>query len=87
MLKGECGKAFPRARCAHGATIIDQTMYIFGGRDDKDAMNDTWKFDLPSLTWQKIIIKGADRPTKRFGLQMLAVNETLLILGGIRDIV
>ncbi|XP_059652424.1 acyl-CoA-binding domain-containing protein 4-like [Cornus florida] len=51
----------PKARYEHGAAIIDDKMYIFGGNHNGRYLNDLQVLDLRSWTWSKVEVKsGAD---------------------------
>ncbi|KAL7235204.1 hypothetical protein ACSBR1_018652 [Camellia fascicularis] len=49
----------PKARYEHGAAIIDDKMYIFGGNHNGRYLNDLQVLDLRSWTWSRVEIKAA----------------------------
>ncbi|CAL5380716.1 unnamed protein product [Camellia sinensis] len=49
----------PKARYEHGAAIIDDKMYIFGGNHNGRYLNDLQVLDLRSWTWSRVEIKTA----------------------------
>ncbi|THG07315.1 hypothetical protein TEA_006671 [Camellia sinensis var. sinensis] len=49
----------PKARYEHGAAIIDDKMYIFGGNHNGRYLNDLQVLDLRSWSWSRLEIKTA----------------------------
>ncbi|RWR76536.1 acyl-CoA-binding domain-containing protein 4-like protein isoform X2 [Cinnamomum micranthum f. kanehirae] len=47
----------PKARYEHGAALIQEKMYIFGGNHNGRYLNDLQVLDLRSLTWSKVEAK------------------------------
>ncbi|KAJ8572881.1 hypothetical protein K7X08_009392 [Anisodus acutangulus] len=47
----------PRARYEHGAAVIDDKMYIFGGNHNGRYLSDLQALDLRSWTWSKVEVK------------------------------
>ncbi|XP_010931615.1 acyl-CoA-binding domain-containing protein 6 [Elaeis guineensis] len=47
----------PKPRYAHGAAIVHDKMYVFGGNHNGRYLNDLQVLDLKSLTWSKIDAK------------------------------
>ncbi|KAL2490548.1 Acyl-CoA-binding domain-containing protein 4 [Abeliophyllum distichum] len=53
----------PKARYEHGAALIDDKMYIFGGNHNGHYLNDLQVLDLRSWTWAKVDVQlGNDGP-------------------------
>ena len=47
------GKTQPQSRAGHSAVIHENSMYIFGGKDeDNEKLNDLWCFDFTERTWK-----------------------------------
>lgn len=44
----------PEARYQHQAVSINDTMYLFGGRNETGAFGDTWTFHFPTKNWTKL---------------------------------
>nr|XP_029116763.1 acyl-CoA-binding domain-containing protein 6 isoform X2 [Elaeis guineensis] len=53
-ISGQC----PKPRYAHGAAIVQDKMYVFGGNHNGRYLNDLQVLDLKSLTWSKIDAKA-----------------------------
>lgn len=49
----------PKARYEHGAAVIDDKMYVFGGNHNGRYLNDLQVLDLRSLTWSRVEVKPA----------------------------
>lgn len=49
----------PKGRYEHGAAVIDEKMYIFGGNYNGRYLNDLQVLDLRSLTWARKEVKTA----------------------------
>uniref|UniRef100_A0A5B6Z6Q2 Putative acyl-CoA-binding domain-containing protein 4-like isoform X1 n=1 Tax=Davidia involucrata TaxID=16924 RepID=A0A5B6Z6Q2_DAVIN len=47
----------PKARYEHGAAVIDDKMYIFGGNHNGRYLNDLQVLDLRSWNWSKVEVK------------------------------
>ncbi|KAG8098885.1 hypothetical protein GUJ93_ZPchr0013g34706 [Zizania palustris] len=47
----------PKPRYEHGATVVQDKMYIFGGNHNGRYLSDLQALDLKSLTWSKIDAK------------------------------
>ncbi|XP_031131140.1 acyl-CoA-binding domain-containing protein 4-like [Ipomoea triloba] len=50
----------PRPRYEHGAAVIDDRMYIFGGNHNGRYLSDLQALDLKSWTWSRVEVKSAD---------------------------
>ncbi|KAG1326302.1 Acyl-CoA-binding domain-containing protein 6 [Cocos nucifera] len=48
----------PKPRYVHGAAIVQDKMYVFGGNHNGRYLNDLQVLDLKSLTWSKIEAKA-----------------------------
>ena len=54
-------KIAPKKRSSAGMTLINGSLYIFGGVNSKVKFDDFWKFDLTSSEWTQIESSG-DKP-------------------------
>ena len=54
-------KNAPKKRSSAGMTLIDGSLYSFGGVNSKVKFDDFWKFDLTSKEWTQIESSG-DKP-------------------------
>ena len=49
------GNFQPEPRSGHASVMYqNQTLFIFGGYNDREALNDMYKFDISTHYWQKI---------------------------------
>ncbi|KAK9291414.1 hypothetical protein L1049_019361 [Liquidambar formosana] len=48
----------PKARYEHGAVVVQDKMYIFGGNHNGRYLNDLQVLDLRSWTWSKVEVKA-----------------------------
>jgi len=80
----------PSMREMHATTVVDGSLYISGGKNGADLMNDVWKLsitkgtnddDKPVFVWNEV--KELILPTPRCGHGMItsSINE-LIIFGG-----
>ncbi|MCL7028603.1 hypothetical protein MKW94_020059 [Papaver nudicaule] len=52
----------PKARYEHGAAVVQDKMYIFGGNHNGRYLNDIQVLDLRSLAWSKVEVKSGTEP-------------------------
>ncbi|CAA7398442.1 unnamed protein product [Spirodela intermedia] len=50
---------YPKPRYKHGAAIVQDKMYVFGGNHNGRYLNDLQVLDLKNLTWTKVEAKSA----------------------------
>lgn len=69
----------------HTATMIDNSVYIFGGKSNESVSSDIYHFDTKSLSWELLDVKGI-KPTPRSGHTMTFRNSgnksELYLFGG-----
>lgn len=54
----------PDPRSGHSSVVYQsQTLYVFGGYNDREALNDMLKFDLNSYVWEPVNYKNKDTET------------------------
>jgi len=77
--------ASPSSRAAHSACTMDDTMWIFGGRDVKGRLNDLHALDMKNWRWSTVNTLSA--PSKRSfhcsGVVEVAGATHLLVFGGV----
>jgi len=57
----------PPPRADHTAVVAGTRMYVFGGRNENEALGDMWAFDFDTLNWTQIDFSGdAEPPPARF---------------------
>ncbi|WVR06271.1 hypothetical protein IAU60_003301 [Kwoniella sp. DSM 27419] len=77
-----CIGYIPLPREGHAAAIVDDTIYIFGGRDVKGKdLGDLAAFKLSNQRWYMFQNMGP-RPTPRSGHAMVAASGKIFVVGG-----
>lgn len=75
-------KNLPIGRMLHASTILNNSLYIYGGKTgDGIYLNDIWKFDLDLRTWEEILVEG-EVPKGRSGHSLICHENSLYIFGG-----
>ncbi|RWS00753.1 ring canal kelch-like protein [Dinothrombium tinctorium] len=69
------------SRVLHGATIIDNKLYVIGGKTKPHELTNSIEFcDLSNFKWKKVEDEMA-KP--RFGAACISINKRIFIIGGI----
>lgn len=77
----------PVARAGHAAALLDDHMYIFGGKNNDDfMMNDIWRFNLTNNEWEHLKCNEADAPRGRAGHSMAVYKNHIIMFGGLYEI-
>jgi hypothetical protein len=72
----------PRGRIFHTATLVGDSLYIYGGETAEGSfLNDLWKYDSTKFVWEEIIVKG-EVPKGRSGHSSIYYKGNLYIFGG-----
>ena len=70
------GEKLPPARAGHSTVLCEGAMWVFGGKDEENnKLNDLWKFDFASSTWEEVKCKGDAPLVLLFGLTVLATKR------------
>ncbi|ESW19030.1 hypothetical protein PHAVU_006G090700 [Phaseolus vulgaris] len=81
-VSGQC----PKARYEHGAAVVQDKLYIYGGNHNGRYLNDLHVLDLRSWTWSKIEAKAGDEsPTTSIpcaGHSLIPWGNKLLSVAG-----
>jgi hypothetical protein len=74
---------FPRFHSAIVTSKKKNSLYLFGGTNEKENFNDLWAFRIKLLLWEKVITAGF-APSSRYGHCFISSEKgkTLLLLGG-----
>ncbi|GAM27483.1 hypothetical protein SAMD00019534_106590, partial [Acytostelium subglobosum LB1] len=70
----------PNPRSAHSAICYNDHMYIFGGWDGKESNNDTYKLNLKTFQWRKML--NSNPPLKRRAHCCVLYNKAQYLFGG-----
>lgn len=71
----------PDCRAAHSSDIIQDKLYVFGGWNGSQALNDLHILDLKEMRWLSPDIKG-DLPKSRNNHTTAVVGTKLIVHGG-----
>ena len=63
-------------RTGHTAAHIDGKIYVFGGSDNENVLNDLHAFDVNTSRWSDIKGSG-NQPSPRSGCKVCKKNSTL----------
>jgi hypothetical protein len=72
----------PPARADHGAAVLNNLLYMFGGMSSFGYMNDFFYFNVVELTWTTIRRVGASWPCRRAGHAMVSDSNNIVVFGG-----
>jgi len=75
------GQVMPQSRDSHCAVVYQGKMYILGGGDGKNRLNDMYEYDIASETWTKVFYLG-EVNAARAGHVACQFNDKLIIFGG-----
>ncbi|KAI3445351.1 hypothetical protein Pfo_002016 [Paulownia fortunei] len=79
----------PKARYEHGAAVIDDKMYIFGGNHNGRYLNDLQVLNMQSWTWSKVEVQagtgGMTAPCAGHSLILWDGNKLLSVAGHTKD--
>jgi len=75
----------PPTRVAHAQAVLNDTLYIFGGRRgitmDEKPLADLWKFDWNEKTWEEVVCTGSI-PEARSYHKLISAGNLLYCFGG-----
>lgn len=71
----------PAMRTGHACVTYQDRMYLFGGTDGNYHYNDTWCFDLNTLTWTELKCIGYI-PAPREGHAACLIDDIMYVFGG-----
>lgn len=75
----------PPPRASHSATLIGESIYIFGGYGGlgygRRDLDDLYSLNVNTWSWSKVLPKGS-APEKRSGHQACAIEKKIYIFGG-----
>ena len=76
----------PQARAGHSATIYQDKMYIFGGKDeDNEKLKDFWSFDFETSTWEQLQC-DEQSIAARSGHSCEVYGDYMIVFAGIHEI-
>ncbi|CAE6484383.1 unnamed protein product [Rhizoctonia solani] len=72
---------------AHSMTLVDSTIWIFGGTDESDSRDDVYTLDTETFVWGKPKPTGEQPPASRAHTATLVQNRFIFIVGGGQDFI
>lgn len=72
----------PSARADHGAAVLNNLLYVFGGMSSLGYMNDFFHFDVVELRWTTIRGVTTSWPCRRAGHAMVSDSSNIVVFGG-----
>eukprot|EP00903_Cladosiphon_okamuranus_P010078 g9546.t1 len=72
----------PGARGGHSATVVKDSLYIFGGNILRSVFKDLWAVDLPACTAWRQVPTTPEFPPARIGHVAVTVGNRILVYGG-----
>lgn len=76
----------PSARSGHSALVYNDNMVVYGGCNDEGAkLNDVWKLNLTSYTWQRVEVRG-EVPEGRSGHTACLYQSIMIVFGGMKEL-
>lgn len=71
----------PEARANHCSAVLGSKLYIFGGWNGTNRLNDVTVLDADTWTWQKLQPRGVP-PPPRAGMTLTRIHDRLYLYGG-----
>jgi len=73
----------PSAWDRHVSIIYKESIYIFGGYDGFNWVNDFFEYNITSNSWQEVLCSGrGNPPTPRHSHSAVVYNEYMYVFGG-----
>lgn len=79
-----CTGQIPVARAAHAVAMIGTKVYIFGGRNGNDRLNDMYELDMERFEWRQLMMNDSQHPISGRSWHSLTPisNDSLILYGG-----
>ena len=71
-------KPLPRPLSGYALAVLEERVYVFGGKDDRGYTNSTFIYDPEENEWQE----GRPTPTRRAFAAAAALGSSIFVLGG-----
>jgi len=72
----------PRLRSLHVGIVVNDGLYIFGGYDGSNRVNDFYKFDFKFAEWSRITSAASSGPSARDRHIAVSWQNSIYIFGG-----
>eukprot|EP00922_Rhytidocystis_sp_ex-Travisia-forbesii_P021443 GHVS01031400.1.p1 GENE.GHVS01031400.1~~GHVS01031400.1.p1 ORF type:complete len:874 (+),score=128.88 GHVS01031400.1:24-2624(+) len=71
-----------RTRFGHSAVTHDNSMYVFGGWDGQDTLQELYEYTFPSSVWNKVAERGT-APSGRYRHSAVVMRDRMWVFGGV----
>jgi len=68
------GSSFPPHRTDHSTILVNDSLYVFGGRVVDALFNDLWQYNLTTQSWTQITTSISSKPIFQFRRLRLLPN-------------
>ena len=73
----------PSPRDRHAAVVHDRSIFIFGGYDGTNKVNDFYEFNIDNTTWSEVIYSGMGvPPSPRHSHTCVVYEDSMYVFGG-----
>lgn len=69
-------------RTGHECILADGMIFLFGGTDDEERLNDLYAYNIRTNFWEKIHVSNYEKPEPRSGARGVAYMDGLYFFGG-----
>ena len=76
----ECDKFVGAPRSKHTVVTYKDAVYVFGGDNGNQMLNDLLRFDVKEKSWTNINKTGA--PSPRYHHSSVVFNSSMFVFGG-----
>lgn len=73
----------PIPRFGHTAVVLKHNMYVFGGWDGHDTLDDLYYYNFVSGIWYEVRRINGPRPNPRYRHSCVSFKKSLFIFGGV----
>lgn len=71
----------PRQRSLHAGIVVGDFLYVFGGYDGSNRVNDFYKFNFKASKWSQVAVQGVS-PSARDRHVVVSHNDRIYIFAG-----
>jgi hypothetical protein len=72
----------PPIKCNTAGAVLNNDIWIFGGKGSSSEFNDIWKYSTSKLEWENIEARGTDIPPPRDGHSLTKISKTKFVIFG-----
>ena len=75
-------ESVPRQRSLHTGVVVGDALYIFGGYDGTNRLNDLHRFDFTTCMWTQLVASNGLAPSPRDRVAAASYRDALYVFGG-----